>query len=185
MTTALVLWRPSPIVTRPTALARRRRMHPISSFMGRRERLHFAFLHICKRIMIQQGQDPHEAERTTGGRQGGHVTWWHELGRRILERNPPPLHLAEDEDLMAVVVPLSRGVDMTSDRWDFYPDGWRELVAWAAAGCPSDERDRTAARVRVEAAARANDDRLAALPATGTDEAFGRDEVGGDDDLLF
>jgi hypothetical protein len=82
--------------------------------------------------------------------------------------------MAEDDDLLAVVVPLSRRVDMDSQAYAYYPDGWQELVAWCQAGCPYDERDQIAARIRVQ---NVNMDRLAALPLTGSEETFGRDDI--------
>lgn len=163
MSTALALYRPTPLVCR--AVAQETPMFQISAFMGRRERLHFAFLHIVKRIWIEGGKDPSDCERTVIQDLHGHVHWWKVSCKHLLHRTLE-MNLAEDEDLMAVVVPLSHRVAGESELWPWYPDGWQESVRWAQAGCPLDARDMASARTRA-ANAGTNADRMAALDTEG------------------
>lgn len=174
MSVALAIWTPPTLVSRrPLAVATEIHVPHVAAFMGRRERLHFAFLHAVKRIWIETGNTPSDCERVVADNLRGHVHWWRISCKHLLHRTLE-MHLAEDDDLMAVVVPLAGRVLLESDLWPWYPDGWQELVRWAQAGCPFDAGDVQAAKLRV---VNANVDRLAALPAVGTDSAFGRDEV--------
>jgi hypothetical protein len=159
----------------------------LAEYLPRRERLHFAFLHIVRRLSIQRGLDPTGVEEglvSSERRPGILVEWWHRCAREFvasLPRRanlpaqypwPPPLHMAEDEDLMAVVVGLAPYVDTRAPAYPWYCDGWQELVAWALAGCPQDEHDRNAAKAR---AANASADRFAALDAEGRLDAVPAD----------
>ena len=185
MTAALAL-RQLPALYAP--IARRRGVllvYRISTFLPRRERLLFALLHIVRRMMVQQGHDPTTIEGRLAvdryDQPGALVMWWRSCAREYLSTLPrranhpadhpwpPTLVLAEDPELEIVVVHLAPYVDVQTPTYAWYCDGWCESVAWALAGCPHDERDRHAAKVRAD---NANADRLAALDAEGRADAM-------------
>lgn len=154
-------------------------VHSISTFMPRRDRLLFAWLHVVRRMLIQRGFEPVSAEAQMFGsneKPGALTMWWRSVAREFvgpLPRRvthptdqpwPPTLVLAHDEEIMIVAIRVAQHVDAESTDYPWYCDGWRESVLWCHAGCPHDARDREAARVRV---VNATADRFSALDTEG------------------
>jgi hypothetical protein len=127
MSTALAIWTPSALLRRPIALWE---PPPMTAYDPISIRLHLAFLASFKRTIIQQGADPPQAEASMHSH---HVTWWHKMCASFVG-HVVPMHEAGEDVLLAVVVPVAHGVDLASPLFRWYPDGWHEMVAWAAAG---------------------------------------------------
>lgn len=178
MSTALALYRAPLSARRPPESL----VPLISSLIPRRERLLFAFLHLVRRMMVQQGIEPGEVEAKMAvdryDQPGALVMWWRSCAREYLARRPrrtdhppdapwpPVMMLANDDEIATICVALAHYIDVQSPAYPWYCDGWRESVAWCVAGCPIDAQDRAAAAARV-ASAVADKDRFAALDAEG------------------
>jgi len=127
MTTALAIWIPPTLVRRRSLV-----LESVVNFATDSPalRFHFAFLAALKRSMIEKGGSPPLVETAM---HNGHVEWWGRCSRRTLGTHVA-MHEATLDETAAIVVPFAQSIDLDSQAWRWYPDGWHPLVAWAAAG---------------------------------------------------